>query len=98
MRRERWAALLGIDDMPAFVSWVHLLPAALEISTWLDEKAGSAESDYLLASQARSLIDKVGRDLQIAGVDIPRRSPADGSESLFAFETASSRILAALGE
>lgn len=98
VRREPWAALLGIDDMPAFVSWVHLLPAALEISTWLDEKAGSLESDYLLASQARSLIDKVGRDLQIAGVDIPRRSPSDGSESLVAFETASSRVLAALGE
>lgn len=98
VRREPWAALLGIDDMPTFVSWVHLLPAALEISTWLDEKAGSGESDYLLASQARSLIDKVGRDLQIAGVDIPRRSSSDGSKSLLAFETASSRILAALGE
>jgi hypothetical protein len=97
-RQEPWAVLLGIDDMPAFVSWVHLLPAALEISTWLDEKADSVESDYLLASQARSLIDKVGRDLQAAGVDVPRRSAPDGPASLLAFETAGNAILAALGE
>lgn len=97
-RREPWAALLGIDDMPVFVSWVHLLPAALEISTWLDEKVDSAESDYLLASQARGLIDKVRRDLQTAGVDItPRRSPFDPPTSLPAFETASNAILTALG-
>jgi hypothetical protein len=96
-RREPWATLLGVDDIPMFVSWVHLLPAALEISMWLDEKADSVESDYLLASQARDLIDKVGRDLQTAGVIIPRRSPSDGSASLFAFETASDTILAILG-
>ena len=96
-RREPWATLLGLDDMPAFVSWVHLLPAALEVSAWLDEKTDSVESDYLLASQARSLIDKVGRDLQTAGVDIPRRSPSDGPAFLLAFETATDTILAALG-
>jgi hypothetical protein len=96
-RREPWATLLGLDDMPIFVSWVHLLPAALEISTWLDEKADSVESDYLIASQARSLIDKVGHDLRTAGVDIPRRSPSDEPASLLAFETTSDTILAALG-
>jgi hypothetical protein len=39
--RESWALLLGLAgpaDRPSFVSWVHLLPAALEIITWLDEK------------------------------------------------------------
>jgi hypothetical protein len=96
-RREPWTALLGLDDMPVFVSWVHLLPVALEISTWLDEKADSVESDYLLASQARSLIDKVGRDLHTAGVDMPRRPPSEGPTSRFALETVSDTILAALG-
>ena len=41
--RERWALLLdlaGPADMSSFVSWVHLLPAALEIVIWLDEKSG----------------------------------------------------------
>lgn len=96
-RREPWAALLGLDDMPVFVSWVHLLPAALEVSTWLDEKADAVESEYLLASQARSLIDKVDRDLQAAGVDIPRRSRSDGPAYLPAFEAVSGSILATLG-
>jgi hypothetical protein len=96
-RREPWATLLGLDDMPVFVSWVHLLPAVLELSTWLDEKTDSVESDYLLASQARSLIDKVGRDLQTAGVDIPRRSPLEGQASLLAFEIATDAVLATLG-
>jgi hypothetical protein len=96
-RRERWAMLLGLDDMPLFVSWVHLLPAALEISAWLDEKADADESEYLLASQARRLMDKVGRDLQIAGIDIPRRFPSDGPAYLGAFEGTSHTILTALG-
>ena len=96
-RREPWATLLDLDDTPAFVSWVHLLPAALEISTWLDEKADADESEYLLASQARSLMDKVDRDLQTAGVDLPRRSPSEGPAYLPAFEAASNTILTALG-
>jgi hypothetical protein len=96
-RREPWTTLLGLDDTPVFVSWVHLLPAVLEISTWLDEKADAVESEYLLASQARSLIDKVGRDLQAAGIDILRRSPPDGPAYLPAFEAVSGAILAILG-
>jgi hypothetical protein len=96
-RREPWAMLLGLDDMPLFVSWVHLLPAALEISAWLDEKADADESGYLLASQARRLMDKVGRDLQVAGIDIPRRLPSDGPAYLRAFEDTSHTILTTLG-
>lgn len=96
-RRELWAALLGLDDTPIFVSWVHLLPAALEISAWLDEKADADESEYLLASQARGLMHKVGRDLQTAGVDIPGCSLAGGSAYLPVFEAATDAILATLG-
>ena len=96
-RREPWATLLGLNDTPLFVSWVHLLPAALEISTWLDEKADAVGSDYLLASQARSLIDKVARDLQTADVSIPQAQRPDGPGYLPAFATASNTILAALG-
>jgi hypothetical protein len=96
-RREPWATLLGLDDMPGFVSWVHLLPAALEISTWLDEKADADESEYLLASHARALMERIGRDLQTAGVDLPRRSPSGGPVYLPAFEAATNTILASLG-
>jgi hypothetical protein len=83
--------------MPVFMSWMHLLLAALEISTWLDEKADADESEYLLASHARARMDRVSRDLQTAGVDLPRRYPSDGPAYLPAFESATNTILATLG-
>jgi hypothetical protein len=95
-RREPWATLLGLDDMPVFVSWVHLLPAALEISTWLEEKADADESEYLLASHARALMERIGRDLETAGIELPRRSPSNGPAYLPALEAATDTILATL--
>ena len=71
--RERWALLLDLAssaDMPSFVSWVHLLPAALEIVMWLDEKADTAESEYLIASQARRLMNRLARDLEAGGINL----------------------------
>jgi hypothetical protein len=97
--RERWALLLdlaGPADMPSFVSWVHLLPAALEIVTWLDEKADTAESEYLIASQARRLMNRLARDLEAAGIDLPRR-PAHGTAYLPVFAETSSALLTRLG-
>jgi hypothetical protein len=75
-RREPWATLLGLDDTPVFVSWVHLLPAALEISTWLDEKADAVESEYLsparpVASSTRLAVTY--RLLVSTSCDVPRR-------------------------
>jgi len=98
--RERWALLLDLAspaDMPSFVSWVHLLPAALEIAIWLDEKADTAESEYLIASQARSLMNRLARDLEAAGIDLPRRQPAHGTAYLPVFAEISSALLARLG-
>ncbi|MGH3297748.1 MAG: hypothetical protein ACRDP7_38740 [Trebonia sp.] len=97
--RERWALLLDLagPGMPAFVSWVHLLPAALQIITWLDEKAGTAESDYLIASQARSLMNRLARDLQAAGIDLQHQQPAHGTAYLPVFTESSSALLARLG-
>jgi hypothetical protein len=97
--REGWALLLdlaGPADTPSFVSWVHLLPAALEIIMWLDEKAGTAESEYLIASQARSLMNRLTRDLEAAGIDIQSRQPAHGAAYLPVFAETSSALLARL--
>jgi hypothetical protein len=95
--REAWQELLGMDETPRFVSWVHLLPVALEIATWLDEHDDATTSEYLLASQARSLMDKVSRDLQTAGITIPDRPPTQGEAYLPVFAAASDTILASLG-
>ena len=82
--------------MPAFVSWVHLLPAALEIITWLDEKADTSESEYLIASQARSLMNRLTRHLEAAGIDMQHRQPAHGSAYLPEFAETSNALLARL--
>ncbi|HEU5390264.1 MAG TPA: hypothetical protein VFV73_30630 [Streptosporangiaceae bacterium] len=97
--REKWDKLLDLagPGMPPFVSWVHLLPAALQIITWLDEKAGTAESDYLIASQARSLMNRLTRDLEAAGIDIPYRQPAHGTAYLSVFAEISHALLVRLG-
>ncbi len=97
---DRWEVLLDLAaplDMPSFVSWVHLLPAALEIIIWLDERADTAESEYLIASQARRLMNRLTRDLEIAGVDIQHPQPAHGVAYLSVFAQASNALLTRLG-
>lgn len=96
--REKWAQLLDLTGpgMPFFVSWVHLLPAALQIIMWLDEKAGTTESDYLIASQARSLVNRITRDLEAAGIDIPHQRLAHGTAYLSVFAEISNSLLARL--
>lgn len=63
----------------------------------VDQGGGRHESEYLLASHARALIERIGRNLQTAGVDLPRRSPSDAPAYLPAFEAAANTILASLG-
>jgi hypothetical protein len=96
--RERWAQLLGLAEpgMPSFVSWVHLLPAALQITMWLDEKDGTAESDYLIASQARNLANRLTADLEAAGIEIPYQRPAHGAAYLSVFAEVSRALLTRL--
>jgi hypothetical protein len=97
--RERWAILLdlaGPGEMPSFVPWVHVLPAAVKISVWLEEKADTTESDYLIASQARSLINRLARDLETAGINAHPLIPAHGADYLSAFADISNALLARL--
>jgi hypothetical protein len=79
------------------VSWVHLLPAALEIILWLDSEADTTDSEYFVASRARGPMDRLARDLQIAGVEMPDRHRAHGVGYLPAFAEANDSLLAQLG-
>jgi hypothetical protein len=97
--RKRWALLLDLAspaDLPSFVSWVHLLPAALEISVWLDEETDTAESEYLIASQARKLMNRLSRDLEAADIDIQHSQPAHGADYLSVFAQTSNALLVRL--
>lgn len=71
--RRRWAELLDLEvrGIPAFVDWVRLLPALLAILRWLEEDAALQRSDYLRASDARRLVDRIRPDLLAVGVDVP---------------------------
>jgi len=99
--RDKWAALLeagpAAGDIPSFVSWVHLLPASLDIIAWLDSEAGKHDSEYLAASRARELIKHVSRDLIMAGLDVSVKRPARGSAYLSTFARIVESLLAALG-
>ena len=96
--QQRWSTLLGLtrQGMPAFVSWVHLLPAALQIMTWLDDKNGTAESDYIVASQARRLMKQLERDLETAGADVPVLPPAHGIDYMSVFAETINAVLVRL--
>jgi hypothetical protein len=99
--RDKWATLLEVGpaakNMPSFVSWVHLLPAALEIIAWLDNEAETKDSEYLISSRARSLMEHVTRNLEMAGIDLSPNRPVHGAAYLSAFAEAVESLLTLMG-
>ena len=66
-----WAALLGLPaapDLPLHFDWIATYRALVGIVRWLQQPAIGDLSDYLLASQARTLVEELSSDLQRAGV------------------------------
>jgi hypothetical protein len=93
--RPRWAALLDVERPPGFVSWVHLLPALAALLTWLDDTATSDASDYLVASRARDLGERIGPDIEATGVELPRSHAA---AYLPTYEELVTRLLAVVAQ
>jgi hypothetical protein len=96
--RDKWAILLEVgpsaEYMPSFVSWVHLFPAALEILKWLENEAETEDSEYLISSRARRLMEHVTRDLETADIDFSSKRPAHGMAYLSTFAEAVNSLLA----
>jgi hypothetical protein len=68
-----WAALLGLPaapDLPLHFDWIATYRALVGIVRWLQQPAIDDLSDYLLASQARTLVEELSSDLQRAGVPV----------------------------
>lgn len=84
--RDEWADLLGVgpsaDFLPAFVSWVHLLPALAKVITWLDSMTRTEYSEYMISSSARDLMEQIAPDLEAAGLDTSPRTFAHGAAYL----------------
>ncbi|MGI8621993.1 MAG: hypothetical protein ACR2NB_00590 [Solirubrobacteraceae bacterium] len=81
IRREDWATLLGLPsaaDLPLHYDWVPVLRALTQIARWLQQPALGELTPYLLASQARTLVDAVDADLRYAGVPRPAHAARGG--------------------
>jgi hypothetical protein len=99
--RDKWATLLEVGPsakyMPAFMSWVHLFPASLEILAWLEKEAGTTDSEYLISSRARDLIKRVTPSLEIAGLEPTLNRPLPGAAYLPAFADTVESVLTRMG-
>jgi DNA-binding transcriptional regulator GbsR (MarR family) len=87
--RDKWATLLELGpkatSMPAFVSWVHLLPPLVQVLRWLEGESESGDSEYLMSSRARDLVERIGPDLEVAGLAQPSVRSLPGASYLPAF-------------
>ncbi|MGB0095577.1 MAG: hypothetical protein WBP81_23945 [Solirubrobacteraceae bacterium] len=73
--RDRWAALLGVvmDDLPTHQAWPQLLHALRVLVRWLEDDRHDNLSDYMLASEARTVADGIMPELRYAGVRLDGR-------------------------
>ncbi len=76
----RWAALLGGPGggLPAYVDWLRLLPVLRRLLDWVEDQVQAGLSDYMLASEARRLIEELRSDLESVGVQLPDTSTVHG--------------------
>jgi hypothetical protein len=77
--RPGWLALLQLSGAPRHVDWPQVLHALRVLLRWLREHDREELSDYMLASQAREVLESVAGDLRFAGVPVEPGGP-DGAE------------------
>lgn len=80
---DRWTHFLELDDLPLHEDWPQLFAAYRKILRWLADPAHEELSDYMLSSEARTLAEEVGPDLEFAGVRID--APREDSSYLESF-------------
>jgi hypothetical protein len=79
---DRWNELLGDRDrlLPIYVDWLRLLPSLKRLLDWLEDQTQVGLSDYMLASEARRLIEELHPSLESAGVQIQDTRMAYGAD------------------
>ena len=73
IRHAEWAAALGLDsapDLPFHHDWIPTYRALTQIIRWLGEPGLDDLSPYLLASKARTLVERLAEDLRFARVPL----------------------------
>ena len=96
--RKRWAALLGLTEagLSSERDWPQLFHALRVLVRWLEDEQHDKLSDYMLASEARTVADEIVPELRYAGVRIPLDA-RPGAEYWQDFVELASAALAALG-
>jgi len=73
--RQRWLDLLEMERAPSHVDWPQLFHALRVLLRWLREHDREGLSDYMLASEARRVLEAVAEDLRFAGVPVDVGGP-----------------------
>jgi hypothetical protein len=71
IRHEHWSALLLLDhpaDLPFHYDWIPAVRTLTTILRWLDQPGLDGLSEYMRASQARTVLDTIAADLRYVGV------------------------------
>ncbi len=84
--RRRWADFLELDEneIPSYRDWPALLRALTEIHRWLMIPGVETYGDYLRASEARQVIERVRPELTRAGVSVQDHGIAEAYWPSFA--------------
>jgi hypothetical protein len=76
-----WDVLdLASDYHATFLDWAALMRSLIELVAWLDEKERLELSPYMLASEARELMARIGPELRSVGVTVPDDRSAVGAD------------------
>jgi hypothetical protein len=76
LRRDDWLQLLrvSVDDIPVHRDWIQTLGPLRLVLRWLYDEGTESLSEYMRASEARVLLDRIEPDLRFAGFGVERRS------------------------
>jgi hypothetical protein len=79
--RDIWAALLQRppESLPSHRDWPQLFSALRTILRWSDEETRRSDSDYLLASATRQLLEELRPQLAFVGIPSQRRVTIDNA-------------------
>lgn len=92
--KTSWAQLFDLDELPSHRDWPQVLRATLRLLRWLGDPSHDGLSDYMLASEARLLLETLERDLRYAGIAVA--APTDEGNHWARLEDTTEQLLTAL--
>jgi hypothetical protein len=98
LNRLLWAEFLQFQKggWPTYRDWPRLLGAVRQLFRWLQDSSLDQLTPYMLSSNARTLMDQIGADLVLAGVQLPQTPGLQGEDYWRTFTETVERSLATL--